>query len=220
MNTRTLALVAFFIWSAICWRWYVCRIKLACENDASALSEQVDIKPVTPSTEPVTTPEIQPVETGNNVVTPSGNTVQKTGTDKSSYPPTAAESTKPISPNKIDEVQMERVADRMVIHFPYNSLRREDDRAIDAYLTQLANQVIASGQVIRITGHTDFVGETKDNASFGLQRANSIKSTLLKKGVPKGQVKTYSKGESKPVATNDTPLGRYKNRRVEIVLSK
>ncbi len=214
MNTRTLALVAFFIWSAICWRWYVCRIKLACENGVSALSEQMDIKPVTPAIEPDASSEIQPVEPDKSTVTTPSESPQKSGTTQQSLPPAK------ISPTRIDEVQMERVADRMVIHFPYNSLRREDDQAIDAYLTQLAQQVTASGQVVRITGHTDFVGETKDNLGFGLQRANSIRSTLLKKGVPKGQVKTYSKGESKPVSTNDTPLGRYKNRRVEIVLGK
>jgi outer membrane protein OmpA-like peptidoglycan-associated protein len=120
----------------------------------------------------------------------------------------------------MNEVQMEEVEDRMVIHFPYNSIRKEDDAAIDDYLNRLASELINSGSTVTITGHTDFVGESKDNIRFGLLRANSIRSILIKKGVASKQVKTRSYGESKAIATNDTPWGRYRNRRVEIRINK
>lgn len=115
---------------------------------------------------------------------------------------------------------MEQVEDRMVIHFPYNSIRKEDDAAIDDYLNRLASELVASGDKVTISGHTDFVGESKDNIQFGLLRANSIRNILVKKGVPKSQIKTKSYGESKAIATNDTPWGRYRNRRVEILINK
>ncbi len=70
-----------------------------------------------------------------------------------------------------------------------------------------------------ITGHTDFVSDSKTNYQYGLRRAYGIRDILVKKGVKKSQIKCKSFGESKPAATNDTALGRYKNRRVEIRVS-
>lgn len=40
---------------------------------------------------------------------------------------------------------------------------------------------------MRITGHTDFVGEPKTNYSFGLRRAYSLRDILLKKGLQKAR---------------------------------
>ena len=122
----------------------------------------------------------------------------------------------PIDENDIDRVQMEEVEDRMVIHFPYSSTRREDNDAIDDYLNRLAQQLKSSGGTVTITGHTDFVGDSKTNYSYGLRRAYGIRDILIKKGVNKSQIKCISAGESKPVATNDNARGRYMNRRVEI----
>jgi len=118
--------------------------------------------------------------------------------------------------SSISEVQMEEVEDRMVIYFPYNSIRREDNDGIDEYLTRLAAYLIESNRKISVTGHADFVGGAKYNKQFGLQRAATIRNNLIKKGVNKSQVSINSYGESKAIATNDTPQGRYKNRRVEI----
>ena len=106
----------------------------------------------------------------------------------------------------------------MVVHFPYNSVRKEDNNAISDYLNKLAQQLIASKEKVVITGHTDFVGDPKSNIEFGQKRANSIRDILVKKGVKKTQIKCYSMGDKKPVATNDTPQGRYKNRRVVIIV--
>ncbi|MDO8971600.1 MAG: OmpA family protein, partial [Saprospiraceae bacterium] len=61
-----------------------------------------------------------------------------------------------------------------------------------------------------------FVGENSINYNFGLRRAYGIRDILIKKGVPKTQISCKSFGERKPQATNDTPYGRYLNRRAEI----
>ncbi|MBL7808535.1 MAG: OmpA family protein, partial [Saprospiraceae bacterium] len=63
------------------------------------------------------------------------------------------------------------------------------------------------------------VGEPDENYRFGLLRANGIRDILLKKGVPAAQIKCKSMGDKKPVATNDTPYGRYQNRRVELLIA-
>lgn len=221
MNTRTLAIVLFLGWSALCWRWYVCRIKGVCAGSETAASsarlntsEDSGIAPIADSNATNTTTQ-EPSSTEQ--ISSNTAALPKSGSQNASK---TLPETQPISPSKMDEVQIERVQDRMVIHFPYNSVRREDNQAIASYLARLAEQLTASKESVTITGHTDFVGEPKENVQFGLKRAASIKDALVKLGVSPKQIKCYSKGDTKPIATNDTPLGRYKNRRVEIRVGK
>lgn len=205
MNSKSLVFLVFAIWSVICWRWYVCGLMHACEGDASSLAKEEVVAIPDERLDTFTqveTPEIQPLN------------------PKSSAAPTRTPATKPVSPNHMDEVQMEAVEDRMIIYFPYKSTRKEDNAAIDTYLAELARQITASGEKITITGHADFVGEPAQNYNFALRRALGIRDILIKKGVPKTQIICKSKGDQKPVATNDTPYGRYLNRRAEIRVGK
>lgn len=201
MNSKSLVFIAFAVWSAICWRWYVCNIKEACVETAASMVSNGNNSGIEPAEDTAQTSDIQPLTHSDNKIA-AGQRAQQP--------------TQPLSSSRIDEVQMEFVEDRMVIHFPYNSIRKEDNMSIDDYLSRLADELISSGSNVSITGHTDFVGDAKFNKQFGLQRANSIRAILIKKGVPKSQIKTHSFGESKAIATNDTPWGRYQNRRVEI----
>lgn len=193
MNSRALVFILFAAWSALCWRWYVCGIKEACEP------KDVGGAPV------ITTPAIEPETTASTTTT---------GGKQNATQPAAGGSA--VDESAIDRVQLSDLEDRVIINFPYSATRREDNNAIDDYLTRLAAYLKSSGGSVTITGHTDFVGESKNNYGMGLRRANGIRDILIKKGVSKSQVKCKSSGESKPVATNDTALGRYKNRRVEI----
>lgn len=217
MNSKSLVLLVFVVWSVICWRWYVCGIMHACGDDASSDKEEVvAIKPDTSSR--AETPEIQPMEEEKSIASPSSTAPVTRTPEHNTKTPVAP--TKPVSPANINEVQMEKVEDRMVIHFPYKSSTKEDNAAIDAYLAQLAQQLIHSREKVSITGHTDFVGEPAENYQFGLRRAYGIRDILLKKGVAKSQIVCRSFGDKKPIATNDTPYGRYLNRRAEIRIGK
>lgn len=202
LNSRSLVLIIFAAWSALCWRWYVCGIKQACDKDKNLATQEL-----------VQTPAIEPDTVVEDLTAQPSNTYSNNASN-------AASKKKPFSANEIDKVQFEEVSDRMLIHFPYNSVRKEDNDAIDDYLTQLAQQVISTGETISITGHTDFVGSAKFNTRFGERRANSIRDILVKKGVPKAKIKCKSSGDRKPVATNDTAQGRYLNRRAEIKVGK
>ena len=210
MNSKNLVLVVFILWSVLCWRWYVCGLMNACSENAS--EEVVVAVPESPAeTAPIEeTPAIQPLNE-------SKSATDQTSENQSSI---NKKSSQPVSPDNMDEVQMEEVDDRMIIHFPYKSTRKEDNAAIDAYLATLARQLIASSQKVTITGHTDFVGEPAENYSFGLLRAQGLRDLLVKKGVPKAQIVCKSQGDRKPTATNDTPYGRYLNRRAEIQVGK
>jgi len=69
---------------------------------------------------------------------------------------------------------------------------------------------------ILIAGHTDSTGAEEYNQKLSERRAESVRTALIGQGVAPGRVATVGYGESKPIASNDTPEGRQLNRRVEI----
>ena len=72
----------------------------------------------------------------------------------------------------------------------------------------------------KIVGHTDSVGSDKDNQKLSENRANSVKTLIVKEGVDTKRITTEGKGEKSPVATNDTKEGKAQNRRIEAELIK
>lgn len=68
---------------------------------------------------------------------------------------------------------------------------------------------------ILITGHTDDVGSERFNLILSEKRAKSVKDALVQRGIEAERIEIVGKGESEPVAPNDTEEGRAENRRVE-----
>ncbi len=71
---------------------------------------------------------------------------------------------------------------------------------------------------ILVEGHTDATGGDDFNLQLSRDRANSVRTELVAGGVDASKITAEGFGESRPVATNDTPAGRQQNRRVEIVI--
>lgn len=67
-----------------------------------------------------------------------------------------------------------------------------------------------------ISGHTDNVGDSKANQSLSYQRADAVRSFLIKRGISKGSIQIEGKGDTRPIRSNATEEGREQNRRVEI----
>lgn len=72
---------------------------------------------------------------------------------------------------------------------------------------------------MQVEGHTDNVGGDAYNQRLSEQRADSVKTYLVKQGVPDPNVTSQGLGKSDPVASNATPHGRQLNRRVELIVS-
>ncbi len=81
-------------------------------------------------------------------------------------------------------------------------------------------KLLQSGTIkkIRIEGHTDNVGNTKDNQILSEKRAQAVADYLISSGVKSTQINVVGYGKTKPVASNDTEEGRQKNRRVDFVI--
>lgn len=71
-----------------------------------------------------------------------------------------------------------------------------------------------------IVGHTDSQGDEGYNQRLSEDRAESVKSYLVKKGVGEISITAEGKGESEPIADNNTAEGREKNRRVVFSVTK
>jgi len=71
---------------------------------------------------------------------------------------------------------------------------------------------------ILINGYTDNTGTPQLNQSLSNNRAINSKKTLNKYNVPNSRMYHWGRGESNPIASNDTPEGRKKNRRVEFIV--
>ena len=71
---------------------------------------------------------------------------------------------------------------------------------------------------ILIEGHTARVGDESDEMQLSIDRAHTIVSEMTSRGLSKGKFITKGSGGTKPVADNDTPEGRARNRRVEITI--
>lgn len=72
---------------------------------------------------------------------------------------------------------------------------------------------------ITIIGHTDSKGSDSYNQTLSETRANSVTTYAGQNGVNKARLTAMGKGESDPIAVNDTEEGRASNRRVEFVIT-
>lgn len=70
--------------------------------------------------------------------------------------------------------------------------------------------------IIILSGHTDNVGDDEKNMILSEKRAKAVGNYLIKKGVKAENIITEWFGETRPIADNNTPEGRQKNRRVEM----
>ena len=69
---------------------------------------------------------------------------------------------------------------------------------------------------IRLEGHTDNQGSTAFNSRLSLQRVWVVREYLAERGVDRRRIAYQGFGSSKPLESNDTAEGRYKNRRVDV----
>ncbi|MEW7291946.1 OmpA family protein [Aquimarina sp. 2304DJ70-9] len=94
------------------------------------------------------------------------------------------------------------------------------DATLANYTLELKNYIEKyPDKTIQIIGHTDNVGEEEANIWYGQERANNVMNYLISQGITKDKIKASSKGESSPIAPNDSDENKAKNRRIEIIVN-
>jgi OmpA-OmpF porin, OOP family len=83
---------------------------------------------------------------------------------------------------------------------------------------QQAADVFPRSQVV-IEGHTDSYGDDQANLNLSRRRAEAIGAYLTGTlGVAASRVSAIGYGETQPIASNDTPQGRERNRRIDVII--
>lgn len=87
-------------------------------------------------------------------------------------------------------------------------------------LAKISGIVLAHpGLTLQIEGHTDSVGTDEFNQQLSERRSDSVRDYLAEQGVPGSSMSARGFGKTHPVASNETPDGRQRNRRVELVVN-
>jgi len=114
------------------------------------------------------------------------------------------------------------MAERLLFASGQWQVNAEGQRAIREVATILAQSPEIS---IMVEGHTDNIpmrgrGDIRDNLDLSVMRATAITRILLEnRGIAPSRVTSAGRGEWMPVAPNDTPENRARNRRSEIILT-
>jgi outer membrane protein OmpA-like peptidoglycan-associated protein len=113
-----------------------------------------------------------------------------------------------------------KVIDRLTLRVNFDT-----DKAIlrkaDAAELQKAVDFVKKypGYNISVEGHTDNVGKDKYNQGLSERRAAAVKKHLVENGASNpGKIKPVGYGKTRPIADNKTAEGKFKNRRVEILI--
>ncbi|SCC58231.1 OmpA family protein [Kosakonia oryziphila] len=129
-----------------------------------------------------------------------------------------------VPPPTAPEPQMKPKSAPKIVRLDSMSLFDSGKSALKAGSTKLlVNSLVGikarPGWLIVVSGHTDNTGNPALNQTLSLRRAEAVRDWMRDTGdVPESCFAVQGYGESRPVATNDTPEGRALNRRVEISL--
>jgi chemotaxis protein MotB len=113
---------------------------------------------------------------------------------------------------------------RMMGESTFDSGKAQIEKRMQPLLVEIGKVLQETQGDIIIAGHTDNVpvtgGPYKTNLKLSIARAASVAEFLLAhSGVAPERISTMGFGEFRPIDSNDTPQGRQKNRRVEIIIS-
>jgi OOP family OmpA-OmpF porin len=130
-------------------------------------------------------------------------------------PPPVVTPTEPEPPPPPEEPTPELIELRDKIQFETDSavLLPQSKTVLDDVVKNLQDHPEITK--VRIEGHTDSTSTPEHNQTLSEQRAASVKTYLVSKGIAPGRLTTQGFGQDKPVGDNDTEDGRFQNRRVE-----
>jgi outer membrane protein OmpA-like peptidoglycan-associated protein len=106
--------------------------------------------------------------------------------------------------------------DRVLFAVDKSDLNPEANAVLNRLATALLKVGITGAGVV---GHTDSTGSPDYNLALSQRRAASVKAGLIGVGMDATKVRDEGRGETQPIAGNDTEDGRKQNRRVVIVVT-
>ncbi|MDH0304006.1 MULTISPECIES: OmpA family protein [unclassified Pseudomonas] len=144
--------------------------------------------------------------------TPAGTQVDHMGCPLPQYPASAPQPEPAATPEVIT------LDDQGQVLFAFDSaeLTGGTQQRLQGLLPKLSDPRVVS---VKVVGFTDSVGSDSYNQGLSERRASSVAEYLISQGLAPNKVTSQGRGESQPVADNDSDEGRARNRRVELHLN-
>lgn len=120
-------------------------------------------------------------------------------------------------------VSVTRSGDQITLNMPGNVTFQTNSADINSGFYDVLNSVAIvlneyGKTTVDVVGHTDNVGSDAHNQQLSEARARSVAEYLASQKVLPARLLIAGRGESQPIASNDTPEGRAQNRRVTLQL--
>ena len=125
---------------------------------------------------------------------------------------------------EFDSDDAHKVRIRLMGESTFDSGRADIREAMKPLLNKIVDVFSSNEENIIVAGHTDNVplkkgSHFKTNLQLSMARAASVADFFLSQGgIDPSRISTMGFGQYRPIGSNDTPEGRRKNRRVEIIL--
>ena len=122
-----------------------------------------------------------------------------------------------------DEARVQREGNRVIIRLVGLTFPSGQSTVLPAHRdllqkVQQAADVFPRSQVV-VEGHTDSYGDDQANLNLSRRRAEAIGAYLTGTlGLAASRVSAIGYGETQPIASNDTPQGRERNRRIDVII--
>jgi outer membrane protein OmpA-like peptidoglycan-associated protein/uncharacterized protein YidB (DUF937 family) len=105
-----------------------------------------------------------------------------------------------------------------VINFPTASAQIPSESYDFLNKAAAALKNAPAGSTIEVAGHTDNTGNAAANMQLSQQRADAVRDYLVQQGIGVGSLTAKGYGDTRPIASNDSEEGRFRNRRIEFSL--
>ncbi|QQO00177.1 OmpA family protein [Pseudomonas sp. SW-3] len=142
--------------------------------------------------------------------TPANTPVEHHGCPLPQYPAS-------VKPVEVVEPEVITLPSDLLFAFNKSDLSPAAQSQLDSLMSKLQFADVVS---IKVIGHTDSVGSDEYNQALSERRASSVAAYLLSQGIAPSKLTSEGKGESQPLADNETDEGRAKNRRVELHINR
>ena len=121
-------------------------------------------------------------------------------------------------------VSVTRSGNQILLNMPGNVTFATASADISASFYSVLNAVAIvlkeyAKTTVDVIGHTDNVGSAQYNQQLSERRARSVAEYLAQQGIMSQRLLVAGMGETQPIASNDTPEGRSRNRRVTIQIT-
>lgn len=128
--------------------------------------------------------------------------------------------------NQINVVELELIHDELaagesypIPHILFQTASDRFDAQSELLIAEFSEFLAATPSLrVEIQGHTDNIGDAGANLALSQRRAHRVAETIKSCGIDAVRISSRGYGESKPVASNETEVGRAQNRRTVFVV--